>query len=61
MNIAEIKRRFDLLKTANASNYCLVSELAKMSKENQVYHDSAMRRLNASDVWIEDNTIKYRK
>ena len=36
------------------------TELAKMSKENQVYHDSAMRRLNASDVWIEDNTIKYR-
>ena len=34
------------------------TELAKMSKENQVYHDSAMRRLNASDVWIEDNTIK---
>lgn len=35
------------------------SELAKLSKENQVYHDSVMMRRNASRVWIEDDTVKY--
>lgn len=32
MDISEIKRKFELLKMANASNYCLVSELAKELK-----------------------------
>lgn len=36
------------------------SELAKISKEHKVYHDSVMQRRNASEVWIEDNTVKYR-
>lgn len=35
------------------------SELAKISKEHKVYHDSVMQRRNASEVWIEDNTVKY--
>ncbi|UBD69093.1 hypothetical protein NXV86_23350 [Bacteroides sp. BFG-257] len=35
------------------------TEFARISKENQVYHDSVMQRRNASEVWIEDNTVKY--
>lgn len=35
------------------------AEFARISKENQVYHDSVMQRRNASEVWIEDNTVKY--
>lgn len=35
------------------------SNLAKLSKENQVYHDNVMQRRKASRVWIEDNTVKY--
>lgn len=35
-------------------------ELAKVSKEHKVYHDSVMQRRNASEVWIEDDTVKYR-
>lgn len=35
------------------------TEFTRISKENQVYHDSVMQRRNASEVWIEDNTVKY--
>jgi hypothetical protein len=37
----------------------LKSEFYKISKENQVYHDAIMQKVNASDVWIEDNAVKY--
>ena len=35
-------------------------ELEKISKEHKVYHDSVMQRRNASEVWIENNIVKYR-
>lgn len=37
----------------------LKTEFNKISKENQVYHDAIMQKIKASDVWIENNSIKY--
>lgn len=35
-------------------------ELEKISKEHKVYHDSVMQRRNASEVWVENDTVRYR-
>lgn len=35
------------------------SKLAKASKENNVYHDTIKKYVNASMVWIDDNSVKY--
>lgn len=37
----------------------LKAEFNKISKENKVYHDAIMRKINASEVWIENNSVKY--
>lgn len=36
------------------------AEFARISKEHKVYHDSVMQRRNASEVWIENDTVRYR-
>ena len=36
------------------------TEFARIFKENQVYHDSVMQRRNASEVWIENDIVRYR-
>jgi hypothetical protein len=37
----------------------LKAEFNKISKENKVYHDAIMQKINASEVWIENNSVKY--
>lgn len=35
-------------------------ELSRISREHKVYHDSVIERRNASEVWIENNTVMYK-
>lgn len=59
MNIAEIKRRFDLLKTANASNYCLVSELAKELRASKT--DLMQFILDNPKLFHTEDVYSYKK
>ncbi|GAA6255182.1 hypothetical protein F070042J6_10340 [Bacteroides sp. f07] len=53
---SDFQKVLSLERELNKTKY----ELAKISKEHKVYHDSVMQRRNASEVWIENDTVKYR-
>lgn len=58
MDITEIKRRVDLLKTANNKNYCLIPELAKELKISKT--DLMQFILDNPKLFYTDNQWSYK-
>ena len=58
MDIIEIKRRVDLLKTANNKNYCLIPELAKELKISKT--DLMQFILDNPKLFYTDNQWSYK-
>jgi hypothetical protein len=50
---------YDKVKRLEHELEIVKSKLAKASKENNVYHDAIKKYVNASMVWIDNNSVKY--